>query len=283
MEKLDYDVTIKGENLKKQIFRFALFVLFLLNIFFINNTTKVNAAIIKPTSEFYVNDDAGILSNETKQYIINTNIELEQKTGAQIVVVTVKSLDGMNIEEYANQLFNNWGIGDEKKDNGLLLLCSYGDREFRVEVGYGLEGILPDGKTGRMQDEYIIPYLKEDNFDEGIKNGYSAFLQEVASEYNITITGSQSATQVNESQDIIIEIIVSLLSYLLPIIIICLIFKGRGRTIYFLWRPRNTEEAVFTVEEDFTEVEDFLLVEAFTEAEVTLVAAEVAGDFKDMY
>lgn len=232
------NVTIESKKLKNRIFSFALLVLCLLSVFLINNPTKVSATIVEPTTNFYVNDYANILSSETEQYIMNTNVELQQKTGAQIVVVTVASLDGMSIEEYANELFNNWGIGDETKDNGLLLLCSYGDREFRVEVGYGLEGILPDGKTGRLQDEYIIPYLKENNFDEGIKNGYSAFLQEVASEYDVTITGSQNATQVANSQSALIDIIVSFASYIIPILIILLIFKGRGRTIYLLWRRR---------------------------------------------
>ena len=142
--------------------------------------TTVSFAVVTPNAEFYVKDDANVLSEETEDYIMQTNIDLEQKTGAQIVVVTIPSLEGESIEEYANELFRAWGIGSKEKNNGLLLLCSTGDRLFRVEVGYGLEGILPDGKTGRMQDEYIIPYLKENNYDEGIRNGYSAFLQEIA-------------------------------------------------------------------------------------------------------
>lgn len=144
-------------------------------------------AVVDPTKDFYVNDYANLLSEQTKQYIMETNIDLNQKTGAQIVVVTVKNLEGKPIEDYANELFRKFEIGDKTKNNGLLLLCSYEDRMFRVEVGYGLEGRLNDGKTGRMQDEYIIPYLKENKFDEGIKNGYTAFLQEVAKEYEVTV------------------------------------------------------------------------------------------------
>lgn len=94
-----------------------------------------------------------------------------KKPGAQIVVVTVKSLEGQSIEEYATELFRKFGIGDSQKNNGVLLLCSTGDRLFRIEVGYGLEGTLTDGKTGRIQDQYIIPYLKNNNYNDGIKNG----------------------------------------------------------------------------------------------------------------
>ncbi len=158
----------------------------------------VAAEVVSPTSDFYVYDGAEVLSDETENYIITTNRELEGKTGAQIVVVTVPSLEGQSLEEYATELFRGWGIGDAEKDNGILLLCALAERQFRVEVGYGLEGDLPDGKTGRMQDEYIIPFLKQDQFDEGIKNGYSAFLWEVAAVYNVSITGEMPTVYAEE-------------------------------------------------------------------------------------
>ena len=149
---------------------------------------------MSPNETFYVYDGAQVLSEETEQYILNTNRELESKTGAQIVVVTIPSLEGQSLEEYATDLFRQWGIGDKEKDNGLLLLCAVEDRQFRLEVGYGLEGDLPDGKTGRMQDEYITPLLSENQFDAGIKNGYSAFLQAVAEVYDITVTGEAAVS-----------------------------------------------------------------------------------------
>lgn len=135
-----------------------------------------------------------MLSAETEEYIVSTGRELASKTGAQIVVVTIPSLDGIPLEEYATDLFREWGIGDKDKNNGILLLCAVEDRKFRVEVGYGLEGDLPDGKTGRMQDAYIIPYLSENQFDEGIRNGYSAFLQELSDIYDIRIDGAEVAS-----------------------------------------------------------------------------------------
>ena len=145
-------------------------------------------AVVSQTNDFY--DYARKLSSDTKEYIMNMNIELQKKTGAQIVVVTVQSLGGQSIEEYATELFRKFGIGDKEKNNGVLLLCSTGDRLFRIEVGYGLEGRLTDGKTGRIQDEYIIPYLKENDYDGGIRNGFTAILNEVASEYGVTISGT---------------------------------------------------------------------------------------------
>ena len=174
---------------KKNIKFFGLIML----IFTILAFYYTTYAIVSPKSEFYVNDYANVLTTETEDYIINTNIELQNKTKAQIVVVTVNSLDGKTIEEYATELFRKFGIGDKEKNNGVLLLCSTGDRMFRIEVGYGLEGTLTDGKTGRIQDEYIIPYLKNNNYDEGIKNGFSAVLKEICEEYNITVSGAETA------------------------------------------------------------------------------------------
>lgn len=227
---LKIDKLYKNQSKKRQKIYFAFFLLLFI-VLILNMTSITMASVISPTSDFYVNDNAGILTSSTKQYIINTNIELQKKTGAQIVVVTVKSLEGMSIEDYANQLFNSWEIGDKSKDNGLLLLCSYGDREFRVEVGYGLEGKLPDGKTGRMQDEYIIPYLREDKFDEGIKNGYSAFLKEVADEYGVTITGSENAEKRGESFSAIESM--SYVVIMIFFIFISIRFRGRGGPFIF--------------------------------------------------
>lgn len=161
----------------------------------------VSAAVVSPTDAFYVYDGAQVLSEETEQYILKNSRELDSKTGAQIVVVTIPSLEGEALEEYATDLFRQWGIGAAEKNNGLLLLCTVEDRQFRVEVGYGLEGDLPDGKTGRMQDTYIIPLLKEDRFDEGIKNGYTAFLQEVSAVYNVSITGETPVSYEDEEDD----------------------------------------------------------------------------------
>lgn len=177
-----------------------IFGFFLILFLFITVVMPVSAEVVSPTSDFYVYDGADVLSAKTESYIITTNRELESKTGAQIVVVTIPSLESNALEEYATELFRQWGIGDKEKNNGLLLLCALEEREFRVEVGYGLEGDLPDGKTGRMQDEYIIPLLKENKFDAGIKNGYSAFLQEVAKVYSVELTGEIPTSYTDEEE-----------------------------------------------------------------------------------
>lgn len=147
--------------------------------------------VVGPTANFYVNDYAGLLSDNTEQYIINVNTSLENQTGAQVVVVTVPNLEGVALEEYSTTLFRGFGIGNKTKNNGVLLLLALEERQFRVEVGYGLEGALNDSKTGRIQDQYIIPYLKDNKWDEGIKNGFDAIIQEICEEYGVSVTSDR--------------------------------------------------------------------------------------------
>jgi uncharacterized protein len=102
---------------------------------------------------------------------------LERSTGAELAVVVVSSLDGTSVEDFAEKLFKLWGIGKAGKDNGLLLLWSTGDRKVRIEVGYGLEGTIPDGKAGAILDAYVIPRFKAGQFDDGINAGVAAIVE----------------------------------------------------------------------------------------------------------
>ena len=127
-----------------------------------------------------------MLSEESENAIINTSKNLQQKTSAQIVVVTVPTIgEDAVLEDYSLELFRQWGIGDKEKNNGVLLLIAQKERKSRIEVGYGLEGVLPDGKTGRIQDENLMPYFKNGQYDAGIINTYNALLKEVSQEYDI--------------------------------------------------------------------------------------------------
>lgn len=140
----------------------------------------------KPTTSIYVQDTAKVLSANTKNTINAYSAALAEKTKAQIVVVTVPSLGGESLEEYSLAIVRAWGIGDKAKNNGVLLLVAVNDRKSRIEVGYGLEGALPDGLTGRIQDQYMLPYFKQKNYDKGILNGYSAIFNTVLKEYKLS-------------------------------------------------------------------------------------------------
>lgn len=142
------------------------------------------------SKDFYVNDLANVISEENEKYIIDTNVELRAKTGGQIVVMTVKNLDGKSIETFATGTFRQYGIGDKEKNNGTLILLSVEDRKIRIETGSGAEGFINDGKAGRILDEHVIPWFKTDNWNNGLRDGFDAVLGCYLQEYNIEIDGN---------------------------------------------------------------------------------------------
>jgi uncharacterized protein len=130
----------------------------------------------------WVTDMAGALRADTIARLNETISAFERTTGSEMAVVVIRSLDGASIEEAAAKLFELWGIGKKDRDNGLLLLWSTGERRVRVEVGYGLEGVLPDGKVGAILDAYVIPRFKSGEFDDGIVAGVDALVAAVRNE-----------------------------------------------------------------------------------------------------
>ena len=130
----------------------------------------------------WVTDTPGALQPDTVSRLNQTIGAFERTTGTEVAVVVIRSLDGASIEEAAARLFAMWGIGKKDRDNGLLFLWSTGDRRVRVEVGYGLEGVLPDGKVGAILDAYVIPKFQSGEFDEGVVAGVDALLAAAANE-----------------------------------------------------------------------------------------------------
>jgi uncharacterized protein len=125
----------------------------------------------------WVTDMPGALRAETVARLNAIIGDLERTNGVEVAVVVINSLDGRSVEEAAVKLFELWGIGKKDQHNGLLLLWSRGDRRVRVEVGYGLEGALPDGKVGAILDTYVIPKFKAAEFDQGLIDGVDALVR----------------------------------------------------------------------------------------------------------
>ncbi len=138
----------------------------------------------EPTKEIYVTDSANILDESTKNMMMSVNYAYQNQTEKpQIVVVTVDSFDGLTKEEYAYQLFNKWKIGSDSANNGVLILLSTGEREIKIEVGYGLEGAITDGTAGEILDNNLT-YLKEDDYNTGLRNIFSEVALKVNEEYH---------------------------------------------------------------------------------------------------
>ncbi len=134
-------------------------------------------AQIFPEPEGFVSDFASLLSPSNKTQIENRLEKLEQETGAELAVVTIIFLDGETIESYAVGLFEEWGIGKKEQDNGVLFLTSMIDRQVRIEVGYGLEPIITDGRAGRILDREVLPHYESGDYEAGILAGVTAIEQ----------------------------------------------------------------------------------------------------------
>jgi len=144
-------------------------------------------AIPEPSPGLYVLDQADVLSSSTEAKILKTSSGLARLTKSQVAVVTVTSLYDRTIEELGLAILRGWKLGDEKLDNGLLILVAPNERQMRIEVGYGLEGAIPDAKAGSIRDEYMLPAFREGDYDLGISLGYDALVREVAKEYNVEL------------------------------------------------------------------------------------------------
>lgn len=134
------------------------------------------------TSQFYVNDYADILSEDAERKIVNIGDDLCDETTAQVVVLTVESLDGEDIAEYSVEVFREWKIGDKEKENGVLIVFSLNDREMWITTGYGIEGTLTDARVGQIRDTYAMPYYKNDEFEKGTLELYCAIVNYIRTE-----------------------------------------------------------------------------------------------------
>ena len=135
----------------------------------LTGASLVAADLPKPVGA--VNDFADVLTAAQEQALAELVRGVENATSAEIAVATVTTLDGMSVEEYANRLFAAWGIGQRDKDNGVLILVAPNQREMRIEVGYGLEEILPDGLAGQIIEETFLPRFRADEYGLGIVEG----------------------------------------------------------------------------------------------------------------
>lgn len=160
-------------------------------------------SIPKATSDFYVNDFAGVFSEEEKLSLMDRAVDLADTTdGIQVVITTVASLDGNTVEDYANAMYNQYEIG--RNDMGLLILLSTGDRKIRVEVGKAMEAYFNDAKAGRFIDSYAIPKLKDNKFNEGLISLQTELINEVRAcidKGNVTADASKP----EESKPIVIN------------------------------------------------------------------------------
>ena len=148
-----------------------------------------------------VNDFARVISTSYEERIDGLAREVIQKTGVALVVVTVENMGGMAVDDYANRLYEAWGIGQRGKDEGALFLLAVEERKVRIEVGYGLEGILPDGVCGDILDRYALPDFRDGNYGGGFYRSMAAVAGIIAKDRGAEITGAVAPRTRTESSE----------------------------------------------------------------------------------
>lgn len=176
---------------------FSLLVFFSLVI---NPSSYVSAYTSPGSPTGFVNDFAAVLSPETVTALDQELTQFRTDTTSEISVVTVKTIGDDYIENYAEKLFKEWGVGTEKNDNGVLLLLSIDDRKLRIEVGYGLEGALPDSVADSIIRNEIVPRLKVGSYDDAVRSGASAIESATRGEY----TADPVSSDTSSAEDMVI-------------------------------------------------------------------------------
>lgn len=199
--------------MKKSIKNFIVVFILFVGVFQSSAVVFAQSNIPNATSDFYVNDFAKVFSADEKSKLMDNAVTLSNEhNGIQVVVTTVKTLDGDSIENYALQMYNQYKIG--KKDMGILILLATKDRQIRVEIGRAMEMYVTDSKAGRFIDKYAYPYLKKNQFNTGLMKLQEALINEVISTTSKDKVTDSSKNGTGESSS----------NFLSVIIFICIIF-----------------------------------------------------------
>ncbi len=187
---------------------------------------KLPAQDTLPRPQGPINDFAGILSPEIESELGQAIVRVERQTSAETALVTVTSLEGRTVEGYAEELFKEWGIGKKGKDNGVLILVAPGERKMRIEVGYGLEPILPDGLCGEIIREDFIPSFKNNDFPGGIRRGTLRILEIIEKQEPADVSGTGAGVGAGAPQSAMMTL--GMIAFFAIFVGIGLTFAGAG-------------------------------------------------------
>ncbi len=172
--------------------------LFLLLLQLVCAATAEDLKKIQPTG--YVTDLAGAIVPETKARLEALCTELQQKTGAQMAIVTVHSLEGQSVENYAVDLYKHLGVGAKQDNRGVLLLVSPDERKYRIEVGYGLEPVINDARAGDA-GRTMVPFLRQGDYSSATETAAWKLAKYIADDHGVTLTGQPPARVARQQDD----------------------------------------------------------------------------------
>ncbi|MBI4711457.1 MAG: TPM domain-containing protein [Candidatus Omnitrophica bacterium] len=189
-----------------RIGRFCCLIVFLF-VFFL---PIIHALEVPKRADGYVTDRAGLLSPAAKAELETTLRAFEEKTSNQVVVATFPSLEGDSLEDFSMRLAMAWKAGQKGKNNGVILLIFKNDRKMRIEVGYGLEGVLTDALAGEIIRNEIAPQFKQGRYDEGITDGVYAIMSATRNEYKASVPGAK----INGTYIFLLGFLIALMAFL---------------------------------------------------------------------
>jgi len=199
--------------------------------------SKVCGRVSMPMPSHYVEDRANVI-NETYQRKLNGVLqELEQKTGAQYIVLTVQSTEGVSIEQFAIELAEQWKLGQKGKDNGMLFVLAKQDKRYRFEVGYGLEGYVTDQYCGQVGRQILQPRARKGKFSEGIYLANLKIAEKIAGEAGVKLSGIPKLPRVRSRGARTDRGGLPCCSFLPILIILLFIFGGVGRGMGWFFLP----------------------------------------------
>lgn len=171
----------------------------------------------------YITDDANVI-DDADEALLNKKLHaFQDSTSSQIFVYITSSLDGADMVQLSHDIFDKWDIGQKGKNNGVLIAVFINDHKFRIHTGYGMEGVLPDVLTKRIQDEDMRPLFKQNNYYEGINNGVDKLIYYSKNEYNPNATYSES----DSIWGIVIFYVITAIVYFLMFLILHFAYKDK--------------------------------------------------------
>ena len=169
--------------------------------------------------EDFIADNAHVISEQKENELNTLLLDLQNKTKADIAVVTLNSLENRPIEDVSLEIGRKYKLGDKKLNNGAVILVAPNDKKARIEIGYGLEGVITDAHAGRILDDYMIPHFKENNYEQGIVDGTKVLAIDIAKGYGteISVGAPQKPNNYNDGVtwlDVLISIIILTLFFI---------------------------------------------------------------------
>jgi uncharacterized protein len=165
----------------------------------------------RPPPGVYVLDLRGVIDDSLEAAINNLCREVEQKTTAEMAVLTVSTTEGQEPWEYATEVGNRWGVGQEAEDNGLLMLVAVDDRKVFTAAGSGMEAILPDAAIDQIYRNVLVPHFREEKYGEGIYEAFELYAAQIGRYYEVEFEGTSRAPSIEQEKSSWDEVLCSVI------------------------------------------------------------------------